>query len=62
VHVVDTLILPLLFSVFLIALGYLGWRDIQSERRRRQKDDETKVETTQAAASKDSNGDPPGSG
>jgi len=34
VHVVDTLILPLLFSVFLFALIYLGWRDIQTERRR----------------------------
>jgi len=35
VHYVDTLILPLLFSVFLVALGYLGWRDIQTERQRR---------------------------
>ena len=34
-HYVDTLILPLLFSVFLVALGYLGWRDIQTERQRR---------------------------
>ncbi len=33
-HLVETLILPLLFSVFLIALGYLGWRDFQAEHRR----------------------------
>jgi hypothetical protein len=34
-HYVDTLILPLLFSVFLIALVCLGWKDIQVDRRRR---------------------------
>jgi len=61
VHYVDTLILPLLFSVFLVALGYLGWRDIQSDRRRRREGHETKVETTEATASKEGNGDKSGS-
>ncbi len=41
-HVVDTLILPLLFSVFLLALGYLGWKDLQAERRRRRAPPEAK--------------------
>jgi len=39
VHYVDTIILPLLFSVFLIALFRLGWKDIQIERQRRKVED-----------------------
>lgn len=53
-HYVDTLILPLLFSVFLVALGYLGWKDIKGERRRRA--DKTKVEPTETPAGRDQAG------
>ncbi|NCO58066.1 MAG: hypothetical protein GW783_02575 [Deltaproteobacteria bacterium] len=35
-HYVDTLLLPLLFSVFLVALVWLGWQELRIERRRRQ--------------------------
>ncbi len=50
-HVVDTLILPVLFSVFLVALAYLGWRDLQEERRRARRHREEEGEAAPGGAS-----------
>ncbi|RMF80591.1 MAG: hypothetical protein D6739_10095 [Nitrospirae bacterium] len=49
-HWVDTIVLPLLFSVFLVALAYLGWKDLRGERPLRPEEREARARGEGAAS------------